>query len=552
MFGTLVLFIAVLCVACVRVLYILTYPLNNIGGDTSNYYYMLINGTTNLIHASGYPFLVGSIARFIFGPGEVSSPAYSFAVLATQHAIEVVTLGAIAFVVRKIFGVVTALIFLLLAGCSVFAMSWTAAAYPEWLQGCLLLITLCLVAGAISCKSLLPKFLIYVLAFLAFAWAYLTKYNSGVFLPLFLISLVAEYRAVGLKAAWFLLAPVPALASVFLFIVNVHLPSSGTMALHHDAGWVLTTGLPDAFLNDPGPYGLQWLALSATVPPAYDRAWAWRRVDDPPKPGEEAAVEKYKAEYLRLSRLSPAELKAFLNEHPLPKGFILGNSAIPIYAFIGLEAGDKLGTKVFIEYVTHHPIALIKSVIRKSRTYALTDLTYSLVPGSLDGLVKLPDPKLASGFALFSSTLPPQLTRYQSSPAMMFWEPGIAFFETLSQWRPGRTFELGCSALSLIWAMAVTIYRRRLTLGPGIVFALVIALPALVVASNIILIFRDKEVRALWPLACLFWAAGIGSLVQLILLWFYGAVGSMRAKNSFETLGPGAPFAQGTYGSSKS
>ena len=79
------------------------------------------------------------------------------------------------------FGVVTALIFLLLSGCSVFAMSWTAAVYPEWLQGCLLLITLFLVIGALSCNSLLPKFLLYVLAFFAFAWAYLTKYNAESF-----------------------------------------------------------------------------------------------------------------------------------------------------------------------------------------------------------------------------------------------------------------------------------------------------------------------------------------------------------------------------------
>jgi hypothetical protein len=524
LFGTLVLLITVLCVALVRVLYIFTYPLNNDGGDTSNYYYMLINGTTNLIHASGYPFLVGEIARFILGPGEVLAPAYSFGVLAIQQSIEVITLAAAAFVVRKIFGIVTAFIFLLLAGFSVFAMSWTAAAYPEWLQACLLLITLCLVASAISCKSLLPKFLLYVLACLAFAWAFLAKYNSGVFLPLFLISLVAEYRTLGWKAAWFILTPLPALASVFAFVINVHLPSSGTTALHHDAAWVLTTGLPASVLNDPGPYALQWLALSAVLPPAYDRAHAWRRVDNPPRPGEEAAVAKYKAEYLRLSKLSPAELKAFLNEHPLPKGFIFANSAIPIYEFIGLEAGDKLGKKVFTEYVIHHPISVIQQVMRKSLASALTDVSYSLVPGSNDGLVLVPGVKLASGFVSYSSPMNPPATRYHSSPAMTFWEPGSALFNAMLEWRPGRLIEFGGSALSLIWAMAVTIRRRRLTLGPAIVFTLAIAIPALVVVSNLIWVFRDKELRALWPLACLFWAAGIGSIVQLVLQWLNSVV----------------------------
>jgi hypothetical protein len=52
------------------------------------------------------------------------------------------------------------------------------------------------------------------------------------------------------------------------------------------------------------------------------------------------------------------------------------------------------------------------------------------------------------------------------------------------------------------------------------VFTLAIALAGLVIASNMILMLRDKEVRALWPLACLFWAVGIGSIARLVLLRF--------------------------------
>jgi hypothetical protein len=107
---------------------------------------------------------------------------------------------------------------------------------------------------------------------------------------------------------------------------------------------------------------------------------------------------------------------------------------------------------------------------------------------------------------------------------MLFWEPGSALFNAMLEWRPGRSIEFGGSALSLIWAMAVTFRRRRLTLGPTIVFTLAIALAALVVASNIIWVFRDKELRALWPLACLFWAIGIGSISQHVLRWLNGMV----------------------------
>lgn len=543
--GTLVVLIATLCIALMRMLYMFTYPLNNAGTDATNYYYMLINGTTSLSHASGYPFIVGSIARFIVGPGAMSSPTYSFAVLAIQHSIEMVTLGGVALFVRRMFGTLTALFFLLLSGCSVFAMSWTSTTYPEWLQSCLLLITLFLVIGALSCNSPLSKFFLYVLAFLGFAWAYLVKYNTGVFLPLFLIPFAVEYRAIGNKVVWLLLAPAPALASVFLFVVNVHLPSTGTTALHYDAAWVLMVGLQtinpgkNVLLDDPGPYALQWLAMSAVLPPVYDRAHAWRHVEEPTAPGEEELKEKLRAECRRLSTLSPAELKVFLNEHPLPKEFNLPNSAVPLYEFLDMGEADKLGTKVFIEYVARHPIIFLQSTITKSLKFALTDLTSlhqmygyggPLVPGIADGLVRLPDQKLASGFALFSSTLPPQLARYQSSPAMMFWEPGIAFFETLERWRPGRVLEFGCSALSIIWAMAITIRRRRLTLGPGIVFTLAIALMAFVIASNVILRFRDKELRTLWPLATLFWAIGIGSIAQQVLRWFSGTLGRRATK----------------------
>jgi hypothetical protein len=529
--GTLIVLIAVLCVALIRVLYMFTYPLNNVGTDTTNYYHMLIEGGTSLTHASGYPFLVGSIARFIAGPGEVFSPTYSFAVLAMQQSIEIITLAAAAFVVRKIFGVVTALIFLLLAGFNVFAMSWTAAAFPEWFQACLLLITLCLVAGAISCKSLLAKFPLYALAFVAFAWAYLSKYNAAVFLPLFLIPFVAEYRAIGRKVVWLLLAPLPALASLFLFVFNVHQPSSGTTTLHYDAAWVLMTGLDtigkNVLLDDPGPYALQWLAMSAVLPPAYDRAHAWKRVDEPTAPGEEVLTEKLRAEYRTISTLSPAELKAFLNEHPLPDKFRLGASAVPFYIFIGMAEADRLGTKVFIEYLLRHPIMALQSTIRKSLRFALTDMTSMqvihgyglgpLVPEVMDGLVKEPSVKLASGFALYTSTVPAHLARYQSSPAMLFWEPGIAFFNTLERWGPGRSIEFVCSALSLIWAFAVTFRRRCMTLGPGIVFALAIAVLVFIIVSNIVIGFRDKELRTLWPLLSLFWAIGIGSITQQVL-----------------------------------
>src|SRR5436305_7703859 len=287
-------------------------------------------------------------------------------------------------------------------------------------------------------------------------------------------------------------------------MVNVHLPFSGTTTLHHDAAWVFMAGLgsidqgKNVLLDDPGPYALQWLAVSAVLPPAYDRARAWQSVNTPPKPGEEGLVEKLRAEYFRLSKLSPAELKAFLDEHPLPKEFVLGNSAIPFYEFIGLAEGDKLGTRVFIEYVLRHPIIFIRSTIRKSLTYALTDLSYDLAPGPIDGLVKVPGVQLASGFALYSSPSLPWNIRYHSSPAMLFWEPGMALFQTLRHWRPTRAFEFGGSALSLIWATAVTVRRRALTLGPGIVFTLAIALAGLVIASNMILMLRDKEVRALW------------------------------------------------------
>jgi hypothetical protein len=544
----LVVLIAVLCVALLRVLYIFTYPLNNVGTDTTNYYYMLVNRTTSLTHASGYPFLVGSIARFIIGPGDISSPTYSFAILAIQHLIEVATLGGVALFVRRVFGTVTALFFLLLSGCNVFAMSWTSAVYPEWLQSCLLVITLGLIAGAISCKSLLAKFFLYVLAFLAFAWAYLSKYNAAVFLPLFLIPFVVEYRAIGRKVVWLLLAPLPALASVFFFVVNVHLPSSGTTALHYDAAWVLMTGLQtidpgkNVLLDDPGPYALQWLAMGAVLPPVYDRAHAWQHVEEPTAPGEEGLKENLRAEYRTISALNPAELKAFLNEHPLPDKFRLGPSAVPFYIFIGMAEADQLGTKVFVEYVLRHPIMVLRSTIRKSLRLALTDLTSMLVingygfgplvPGVMNDLVKVPGDKLASGFALYSSTLPPHLARYHSSPAMMFWEPGIAFFNTLERWGPGRAIEFGGSALSLFWAATVTIRRRRLTLGPGIVFTLAIAVPALIIVSNIVIGFRDKELRTLWPLLSLFWAIGIGSIAQQVLLWFSGTVGRPATKKT--------------------
>ena len=159
----------------IRAVFLVTYPLNNLGGDTGNYYYeMMLAGRSNLVFAPGYPVLLSPVPAAARALGPLSEAATATLVLVTQHAIDLAVLALVFRAVRQQHGPGVAVGAALLCGLDPFVMSTASCAYPEWLQGDL--IALMLVLGTIGMTTTRPpvRWLAAAGMGLAAAWAALT------------------------------------------------------------------------------------------------------------------------------------------------------------------------------------------------------------------------------------------------------------------------------------------------------------------------------------------------------------------------------------------
>ena len=335
-------------VLALRAVFIVTYPLNNLGGDTSAYYEMLLARRSNLVFAPGYPFLVGLVPAAAQTLISLSEAATAALVLITQHAIDLAVLALVFWTVGRQQGSGVAAGTVLLYGLDPFVMSTVTAAYPEWLQGSL--IALMLIFGSIGVTTARPavRWLVAAGMGLAGAWAVLTKLNSGPLVAGFLVVLLlagrGPWRQRILRGA---VAGAVAAACVVGLLAFHHRPSTGTWAISRDAAWVLMQKLEGDFGNDaldraPSPATDRWLALNAVLPPAYSDAHGYSHVDEP---GYAALRARYRPVAEPLLGMSGPELRAFRASHPLPPEFRLALSAIPVYAFVGLAEGISWGAR---------------------------------------------------------------------------------------------------------------------------------------------------------------------------------------------------------------
>src|SRR5215831_7045948 len=115
---------AILVVFIARVLFVITYPLNDFGGDTHNYLTMLLQGRSSLVHAGGYPFLVGLPFRIpLIQSGLVSVLPYMILIL--QHTVDVLVLLFLYGVASSLYGRMAGTIAMLLEGLSIQRLSAT-------------------------------------------------------------------------------------------------------------------------------------------------------------------------------------------------------------------------------------------------------------------------------------------------------------------------------------------------------------------------------------------------------------------------------------------
>jgi hypothetical protein len=121
-----------------------------------------------------------------------------------------------------------------------------------------------------------------------------------------------------------------------------------------------------------------------------------------------------------------------------------------------------------------------------------------------------PAQKNAFGWRTFTLTSHAGWHPVYWSRDLVLWEPGVQLFEWLEVLKPGPTIERGVClfiATVLLLSPFTGFPDRR---ERNLVAVLFLSLIAYVISANVVLAVRPVEAAAVWPLACLLWAVGLG------------------------------------------
>jgi hypothetical protein len=335
-----------------------TYPLNVGAYDYPNYVRMMADGTSNLIHASGYPALLHGLLRVLnvtpTGPA-ILDARWLDTVQTLQNLLHLCLFATSLLFCVALFGYrVTALV-ALGWGLNLLFVSNVNSAAPEWLQGHALLLSL-LVSAYAGTRRGATQGIAYASSAALLAFAYLVKYNSMVMAPALVAFIVVNARGWRRAALWLGLSAITGAAIIAAYAWGYHSRSTGTTTLSFDHTWVLSTALPEGYLQqDPSALGLRalrYVALCALTPPDYGMAGAFPTVDW----GAPSDVRRaYAGTFDRVMHASREELIALVRQTPLPASFTNFTSSVPLYYYYGLEKTDRLGTGLYLESLSQLP-----------------------------------------------------------------------------------------------------------------------------------------------------------------------------------------------------
>ena len=507
-------------ILCLHGVFVATYPLNSRGGDSANYYQMLVEGRSSLVHAGGYPFLVGlPFRRAPFAAMAADAPwRFETILQISQHGLLLGALVVLFLFLRRTYGSLTASLATLGLGLNQQLLGAASSTYPEWLQAVLLILAGCAAGHAYRHISGSRKILWYCVSITFFAWCFLVKFNAAVLAVMYLAPAIAERGTLLRKALCGVGCAAVAAGHIAVYQFAFHQPTTGTPRLTADTGWVLLTRIQSVYGNELLPSsGLEtkrWLALASALPARYD-------VAGPGLFSHVGAVAPevrapYRPTFQRIVSADDKFLDAWLREHPLPPNFNVGVSVIPVCYYVGLFEGNDLGVKVAMEAVVSRPRVYIATVLRDVLAAVSTQQRYPLYP--------LPDNMPAFGFAMASERADgrTQLTQHPQPwnvpygyRAPVVWWSGVNAFAWMSRYRVPAPLVSSLIALAILVAAVGSAVRRRIALEDGIALTLGICLVTLVVASCMTLEFRWKELCLAMPLISTLAALGATGPIRL-------------------------------------
>ncbi len=340
-----------------QVIFATGYPLNAGRADNLTYLQMILSGSSNLILAPGYGFVLNRIVMRIAGvpiPEAFSDLGFLQSVQLAQNILHFILFLVAVFLLWRLSNAAVASLFVL--GNSLYVGLWGGlnSASPEWLQGDLLILALLLAATAARQKTWPRVIVLSSITGLVFALAYLVKFNSLVvifgLITIFVFSgLSFKKIALGLSAA-----TISALAFVSFFASSYHEPRTGTETLNYDTAWILTSSMDPEYLEkaseDLGIEALRWKALIQQLPTG--DAYAYPTIDVGAYP---EVQEQSLALWNEIMAMNREQLIEVTNAGAFKQEYSHFSQPTPIYWNVGLAEGEKLGRAVFLEYLFSHP-----------------------------------------------------------------------------------------------------------------------------------------------------------------------------------------------------
>jgi len=475
---------------------------------------MLTQGKSNLIHAPGYPFLLGlplriSLAatgrRWMIDAHEIE---VQYAVTAFQHVFSVLVLILMSRTCRGVFGPFAAHGTVLLYGLHPITLGQLSCFYPEWLQADALVLMLCCAYKAVNVQPWCRQAFWFLVMFFVFSWSYLTKYNS-LFLAPVLAAVMLLWRVDWKrKLLVIVLGCVLAVSNVALFVKGFHEPSTGTKALSRDHAWVLLTTLgdwvPDGRLHPEAGLSTKRLIYLNSVLPWYPNRVGPFWHEDIMENTEEYR-RPWREKYYYVLSADDETLDGLLQTVPPPSDpYDFFTAFFPTFLNLGAEEGDRLGTAAFLEHVRTYPAAFISHALRRSWRAVVDWPTYSFFP-----LRVSPDEYVPSGRAGFylrrQGENSSSLMTWYARPYV--WAPGTHFFRLLSRlYAASHGWVVLLVCVSGVFSVSALI-RRRGSEVDWVSLVLLMQIVAFILSSNMIL-FRWKEAQVLVPLLAVLMTSG--------------------------------------------
>jgi len=340
-----------------QVIFATGYPINAGRADNLTYLQMILSGSSNLILAPGYGFILNRIVMRIAGvpiPEAFSDLGFLQSVQLAQNILHFILFLVAVFLLLRLSNAAVASLFVL--GNSLYVGFWGGlnSASPEWLQGDLLILALLLAATAARQKTWPRVIVLLSITGLVFALAYLVKFNSLVvifgLITIFVFSgLSFKKIAFGLSAA-----TISALAFVSFFASSYHEPRTGTEILNYDTAWILTSSMDPGYLEkaseDLGIEALRWKALIQQLPTGDAYAYPTIDVGAYPEVKEQSLVL-----WNEIMAMNRDQLIEVTNAGAFKQEYSHFSQPTPIYWNVGLAEAETLGRAVFLEYLLSNP-----------------------------------------------------------------------------------------------------------------------------------------------------------------------------------------------------